>query len=86
MYSYYLGSLLRFSFIKYIKKYITILQVCQFFALYLNLYFYKPPIISEFKYFIIKIAALYGTGLIILFGNYYIHTYHEKKSHQIKMY
>ena len=75
MYSYYLGSLLRISFIQYIKKYITTLQLCQFLTMYLNFYFYKPPIVSEFEYNIIKIAGVYGTGLIILFGNYYINTY-----------
>jgi len=75
MYTYYLGSLLKISIFKYIKKYITTIQLLQFFALYINFYIYRPPIVSTFHYFIIKITGLFGTGLVILFADFYRKTY-----------
>ena len=42
MYSYYLGCLLKINNVRFIKKYITSIQLCQFFVLYSNFYFYKP--------------------------------------------
>jgi len=84
MYTYYLGSVLKISHIKFIKKYITTLQLSQFFALYLNLYFYSPPSETYFNYIIIIIFSLYGIGIIYLFINFYYNEYITKDKMQIK--
>lgn len=75
MYTYYLSSLLKISLFKYIKKYITTIQLLQFFALYINFYIYRPPIVDTFHYFIIKITGLFGAGLVLLFADFYRKTY-----------
>lgn len=87
MYSYYLGCLLKISSVKIIKKYITTLQLCQFFVLYSNFYFYKPPVETFFNYMIINLFALYGVGVIYLFGEFYYKEYinkNNKLKNQIK--
>ena len=53
MYAYYLGCLLQIHQVRCIKKYITSMQLCQFFVLYVNFYFYRPPIETWFNYSII---------------------------------
>ena len=85
MYFYYLGTILKINQVKIIKKYITTLQLCQFFTLYLNFYFYMPSNETLFNYKIIYIIALYGTGLIILFGNFYYKEYIRKNSETIQI-
>ena len=75
MYSYYLGCLLKINQVRFIKKYITSLQLCQFFILYVNFYFYRPPIESWFNYYIIIFFASYGVGIIGLFGRFYYDSY-----------
>jgi hypothetical protein len=84
MYTYYLGTILKISQLKFIKKYITTLQLCQFFALYSNFYFYRPPIETYFNYMIINVFALYGVGVIYLFGNFYYDEYVIKTAKKIK--
>lgn len=79
MYSYYLGCLLKINQVRCIKKYITSIQLCQFFILYVNLYFYCPPIESWFNYYIIIFFAAYGIGIIGLFGKFYYDTYVVKE-------
>ena len=79
MYSYYLGCLLKINQVRCIKKYITSIQLCQFFILYVNLYFYYPPIESWFNYGIIIFFAAYGIGIIGLFGRFYYDTYVVKE-------
>lgn len=79
MYSYYLGCLLKINQVRCIKKYITSIQLCQFFILYVNLYFYYPPIESWFNYSIIIFFAAYGIGIIGLFGRFYYDTYVVKE-------
>ena len=79
MYSYYLGCLLKLNQVRVIKKYITSIQLCQFFILYVNLYFYRPPIESWFNYNIIIFFASYGVGVIGLFGRFYYDSYIDKK-------
>ena len=75
MYSYYLGCLLKFNQVRLIKKHITSIQLCQFFILYVNLYFYCPPIETWFNYSIIILFASYGVGIIGLFGKFYYDSY-----------
>ena len=79
MYSYYLGCLLKINQVRCIKKYITSIQLCQFFILYVNLYFYYPPIESWFNYSIIIFFAAYGIGIIGLFGRFYYDSYVVKE-------
>ncbi len=79
MYSYYLGCLLKINQVRFIKQYITSLQLTQFFVSYALLYLYKPPIESWFNYFIMIIFAFYAFGLIVLFGKFYYDTYICKK-------
>jgi hypothetical protein len=79
MYSYYLGCLLKINQVRHIKKYITTMQLCQFFILYSNFYFYYPPIETWFNYGIITFFAAYGVGIIGLFGKFYYDTYLVKE-------
>jgi len=79
MYSYYLGCLLKINQVRFIKQYITSLQLTQFFVSYVLLYLYKPPIESWFNYFIMISFAFYAFGLIVLFGKFYYDTYICKK-------
>lgn len=79
MYSYYLGCLLKLKQVRFIKKYITSIQLCQFFILYLNLYFYRPTIESWFNYYIMIFFGLYGIGIIGLFMRFYYDNYIDKK-------
>jgi hypothetical protein len=75
MYSYYFGCLLKIEQLRIIKKYITSLQLTQFFVLYSNFYFYRPPIETWFNYYIIIFFASYGVGVIGLFGKFYYDSY-----------
>jgi hypothetical protein len=75
MYSYYLGCLLKIQQVRFLKQYITSLQLCQFFILYVNFYFYRPPIESWFNYYIIIFFATYGVGIIGLFSKFYYDSY-----------
>jgi hypothetical protein len=75
MYSYYLGCLLKINQVRFIKQYITSLQLCQFFLLYINFYCYRPPIETWFNYYIIIFFATYGIGIIGLFGKFYYNSY-----------
>ena len=75
MYSYYLGCLLKVKQIRYVKKYITTIQLFQFFILYANFYLYRPPIETWFNYGIISLFAAYGAGIIALFCKFYYVSY-----------
>jgi hypothetical protein len=79
MYSYYLGCLLKINQVRVVKKYITTLQLTQFFILYSNFYLYRPPIETWFNYGIISFFAAYGIGIIGLFGKFYYDTYVVKE-------
>jgi hypothetical protein len=75
MYSYYLGCLLKINQVRFIKQYITSLQLFQFFILYTNFYLYRPPIETWFNYYIIIFFASYGVGVIGLFAKFYYDSY-----------
>ena len=79
MYSYYLGCLLKIKQVRIVKKYITTMQLCQFFVLYSNFYLYRPPIETWFNYGIITFFATYGLGIIWLFGKFYYDSYVVKE-------
>jgi hypothetical protein len=76
MYSYYVGCLLKINHVRFIKKYITSLQLTQlFFPNFICLYYYAPPIETAFNYNIIKIFVAYVSVLIVLFAQFFYATY-----------
>ena len=80
MYSYYLCCLLKINQVRFIKKYITTLQLTQLvIPNYFCLYYYTPSIESTFNYNIIKFFAMYVAGLIILFSQFYYTNYITSK-------
>ena len=76
MYSYYLGCLLKINSVRFIKQYITSLQLIQLIIPnFICLYFYKPPIESEFNYNLIKLFVSYVSVLVVLFCRFYYINY-----------
>ena len=76
MYSYYLGCLLKINQVRFIKQYLTSLQLIQLFIPnFISLYCYCPPIETKFNYIIIKIFVSYVFCLVILFGQFYYNNY-----------
>ncbi len=76
MYTYYLGCLLKIEKVRFIKKYITSLQLIQLIVPNgICLYYYYPPIETPFKYNIIILFVGYVSILIILFIQFFYKTY-----------
>jgi len=75
MYSYYLGCLLKINQVRVIKQYITSIQLIQLFINFSCLYFYAPPVETDFNYFLIKVFGAYASVLIILFSQFYYSNY-----------
>lgn len=81
MYSYYLGCLLKINQVRFIKKYITILQLIQlFFPTFIGLYYYAPPVENIFNYYLIIIFVGYVYILVALFINFYYKNYIKTQS------
>ncbi len=80
MYSYYLGCLLKINKVRLIRQYMTTMQLCQFFMLYLNCYIYRPPIETWRNYLVITFVGIYGAGLVYLFGKFYYVNYINKQN------
>jgi len=78
MYSYYLGCLLKINTLRYIKRYITTLQLCQLIPQPLSLILYRCE--TRFNYHIMVFFTLYSIGLVCLFGAFYMNNYITKKS------
>jgi len=79
MYSYYLGCLLKMNQIRFIKQYITTLQLIQLtIPVVLSLYFYYPPVENIFNYFLIKVFVGYVVILVVLFSQFYYKEYIKK--------
>lgn len=80
MYTYYLGSLLKINQLKFIKKYITSLQLSQFLlvASYTNICYL--PVETQVGCITIYTFNAYNIGLIILFSQFYYNTYIKIKS------
>jgi len=79
MYSYYLGCLLKVNQVRFIKQYLTSLQLIQLtIPNYFSLYYYYPPAETIFKYNIIKIFTVYVFCLVILFSEFYYNNYIAK--------
>lgn len=79
MYSYYLGCLLKINQVRFIKQYITTMQLCQFFIFYINFYYYKPPIETWTNYAVVTFVGIYGVGIVYLFGKFYYVNYINKQ-------
>ncbi len=80
MYSYYLGCLLKINQVRFIKKYITSLQLTQLFIPnFICLYFYAPPIETAFNYNLIKVFVGYVAVLVILFSKFFYVNYIKRK-------
>lgn len=79
MYTYYLLTSLKFK-VGYVKPLITGSQILQLFVGNLSsLYYYYPPVESDFNYFIVIFMNVYVLILICLFGNFYYHNYIKTK-------
>jgi hypothetical protein len=76
MYSYYLCCLLKIKRVKFIKKYITSLQLCQLIPQPLCLYLYN----TDEHYNLLLVFTFYSVGLVILFGRFYYLNYIAKKA------
>jgi hypothetical protein len=80
MYSYYLGCLLKINQVRFIKQYITSLQLMQLFIPnFVCLYYYAPPIETIFNYNLIKMFVGYVSILVILFSDFYYVNYIKQK-------
>ena len=80
MYSYYLGCLLKINQVRFIKKYITTLQLCQlgFTMLFSNgLYLQNETPLNRY---VIMIANVYNIGLIACFVDFYNKNYIKNKN------
>ena len=75
MYSYYLGCLLKIKQVRFIKKYITSLQLCQLMPQPICLYLYN----TDDNYNILLFFTLYSVGLVMLFGSFYYDNYIKTK-------
>jgi hypothetical protein len=81
MYSYYLGCLLKINQVRFIKKYITSLQLTQLFIPnFICLYYYAPPNETTFNYNLIKIFIGYVSVLVVLFLRFYYINYIKPKN------
>ncbi|KAI9298154.1 delta6 fatty acid elongase [Neoconidiobolus thromboides FSU 785] len=82
MYSYYLGSALKLSFVSFIKKYITIAQILQFSLNFiqasfniLDYYFFRPEKHLNnggYPHFLSCLLLLYMISMLSLFVHFYI--------------
>jgi len=75
MYSYYISCLLKINRVKFIKKYITSLQLCQLIPQPICLYLYN----TDENYNILLFFTLYSVGLVVLFGMFYYNNYIKTK-------
>lgn len=79
MYFYYLGTILRISQVRFIRQYLTTLQLIQQIStMTLCNYYYTPPNESYKNYCIIIFTNCYNTYLIYLFGKFYLKNYIKK--------
>lgn len=76
MYLYYLGCLLKLNQVRFIKKYITSLQLCQLIPQPICLYLYN----TDDNYNILLFFTFYSVGLVMLFGRFYYDNYMKIKS------
>jgi len=79
MYSYYLGCLLKINQVRFIKKYITTLQLTQLiFGMFLSIVLYTPVETTRNVY-VMMVGNVYNIGLIVSFIHFYKRTYNGTK-------
>jgi hypothetical protein len=79
MYTYYLLTSLKFK-VGFVKPLITSSQILQLLVGNLSsLYYYYPPVESDFNYCIVIFMNVYVFILIALFCNFYYHSYIKAK-------
>jgi hypothetical protein len=79
MYSYYFCCLLKINQVRFIKKYITTLQLTQlFFGMVLSNVLYLP-IETTRNIYVLWAGNIYNTGLLLCFIQFYNRTYKERK-------
>jgi len=79
MYTYYLLNSLKFR-VGFVKPLITSSQILQLLVGNLSsLYYYYPPVESDFNYCIVIFMNVYVFILIALFCNFYYHSYIKAK-------
>lgn len=80
MYSYYLGCLLKINQVRFIKRYITSLQIAQLLCGHYHIIVkYKPPVETYFNYSILLLTEIYVCVLVMLFAHFYYNTYMKQK-------
>ena len=80
MYSYYLGCLLKIKQVRFIKQYLTSMQLVQLVGtMTLCNYYYTPPNESMKNYSYIWFVNIYNTLLIFLFMDFYKKAYLVQK-------
>jgi len=76
MYSYYLGCLLKIKQVRFIKKYLTSMQLMQLVGtMSLCNYYYTPPNDSWENYQVMCFINFYNIGLIVLFIDFFKRNY-----------
>jgi len=80
MYTYYLGCLLKIKHVRFIKQYLTSMQLIQLAStMGLCNYYYTPPNETWKNYKVIWLVNCYNIGLIFLFLDFYKQNYIIRK-------
>jgi hypothetical protein len=79
MYSYYFCCLLKINQVRFIKKYITTLQLTQLFSTMVISNVLYTPIETTRNIYLMWVANIYNTGLLLCFIQFYNRTYKEMK-------
>jgi hypothetical protein len=83
MYSYYLGCLLKIKQFRFIKQYLTTLQLCQLLSTMILSNYYYNHIETIRNVRIIWIVDTYNIGLLVLFGSFYVNNYIAIKNDKV---
>ena len=79
MYSYYLGCLLKINQVRFIKKYITTLQLIQLFSTMVISNVLYTPVETTRNVYLMWVVNIYNIGLILSFIQFYNRTYNGMK-------
>jgi hypothetical protein len=79
MYSYYLGCLLKINQVRFIKKYITSLQLCQLVSTMVLCNVFYKQIETITNIYVIWVVNFYNIGLIFCFLSFYHTNYINNK-------
>ena len=80
MYSYYLGCLLKINQVRFIKKYITTLQLCQLFSTMFLCNVLYTQVETNMNVYLMWIVNVYNIGLLVCFIEFYNRNYIEHKT------